>query len=290
MMFAHGFGCDQSMWRHVWPAFEDDFGSSCSTTSAPAARTPRRSIASATPRCAATPTTSCRSAGARSARRRLRRPFGQRDDRHPRRRRRARPLRHARADRPLAALRRRRRLPRRLHEADIDGLLDVDGRNYLGWSSAMAPVIMGNDDRPELGEELTNSFCRSDPEIARQFARVTFLSDNRDDLAAVARPCLVLQCSDDPIAPEAVGRYVAASLPREQLRAARGDRPLPEPQRAAGDDRRDQGVPRRVTPDDAFSTRARRTSSRTRRAAISPAPSTARSCASTARSSSWTGP
>ena len=85
--------------------------------------------------------------------------------------------------------------------------------NFLGWSSTMAPVIMGNPDRPELGEELTNSFCRSDPEIARQFARVTFMSDNRDDLAAVRTPALVLQCSDDPIAPEAVGRYVDAALP-----------------------------------------------------------------------------
>ena len=102
-------------------------------------------------------------------------------------------------------------------EADIEGLLDSMDSNYLGWSSTMAPVIMGNADRPELGEELTNSFCRSDPEIARQFARVTFLSDNRDDLAGVRTPCLVLQCSDDPIAPEAVGRYVAATLPQSSF-------------------------------------------------------------------------
>jgi sigma-B regulation protein RsbQ len=67
---------------------------------------------------------------------------------------------------------------------------------------------MGNSDRPELGQELTNSFCRTDPAIARQFARVTFLSDNRADLASVAVPTLVLQCSQDVIAPEAVGRYV----------------------------------------------------------------------------------
>ena len=69
----------------------------------------------------------------------------------------------------------------------------------------MAPVIMGNPDRPELGAELTNSFCRTDPEIARQFARVTFTSDNRADLASVSVPTLVLQCSEDAIAPEAVG-------------------------------------------------------------------------------------
>src|ERR1051326_8338039 len=80
---------------------------------------------------------------------------------------------------------------------DIDGLLDSLESNYLGWSAAMAPVIMGNPDRPELGEELTNSFCRTDPAIAREFARVTFLSDNRADLRTVNVPCLVLQCSDD---------------------------------------------------------------------------------------------
>jgi sigma-B regulation protein RsbQ len=91
---------------------------------------------------------------------------------------------------------------------DIDGLLESLDSNYLGWSGAMAPVIMGNADRPELGSELTNSFCRTDPEIARHFARVTFTSDNRADLASVSVPTLVLQCSDDVIAPEVVGRYM----------------------------------------------------------------------------------
>jgi sigma-B regulation protein RsbQ len=81
----------------------------------------------------------------------------------------------------------------------------------------MAPVIMGNADRPELGEELTNSFCRSDPDIARRFARVTFLSDNRGDLGRVRTPSLVLQCADDAIAPEPVGRYVHAHLPGSSL-------------------------------------------------------------------------
>ncbi|MFP2908202.1 alpha/beta fold hydrolase [Pyxidicoccus sp. 3LFB2] len=100
---------------------------------------------------------------------------------------------------------------------DIDGLLDSLDSNYLGWSSAMAPVIMGNKDRPELGEELTNSFCRTDPEIARHFAHVTFLSDNRDDLAKVKTRSLVLQCSQDVIAPEVVGRYVHQQLTDSQL-------------------------------------------------------------------------
>jgi sigma-B regulation protein RsbQ len=93
-------------------------------------------------------------------------------------------------------------------EEDVEGLLASLDSNYLGWSSAMAPVIMGNPDRPELGAELTESFCRADPEIQKRFARATFLSDNREDLARVRVPTLVLQCSDDVIAPDAVGEYV----------------------------------------------------------------------------------
>ena len=100
---------------------------------------------------------------------------------------------------------------------DIEGLLASMDSNYLGWSGAMAPVIMGNVDRPELGDELTNSFCRADPEIARHFARVTFMSDNRADLAGLPTPALVLQTTDDPIAPEAVGRYVHEQLPRSSF-------------------------------------------------------------------------
>jgi sigma-B regulation protein RsbQ len=96
---------------------------------------------------------------------------------------------------------------------DIIGLLDALDANHLGWSAQMAPVIMGNPDHPELAEELTNSFCRTDPDIARQFARVTFLSDNRADLPGVAVPTLVLQCSEDVIAPECVGRFVHESIP-----------------------------------------------------------------------------
>ena len=97
--------------------------------------------------------------------------------------------------------------------ADIVAMLDSLESNHLGWSAQMAPVMMGTPDRPELGEELTNSFCRTDPDIAHRFARVTFLSDNRDDLAAVTVPTLVLQCTDDVIAPEVVGRYVHEAIP-----------------------------------------------------------------------------
>ena len=97
--------------------------------------------------------------------------------------------------------------------ADVAEMLEALDANHLGWSARMAPLIMGNADRPELAEELTNSFCRTAPDIARQFARVTFLSDNRADLPGVAVPTLVLQCSQDVIAPDAVGRYVHQQIP-----------------------------------------------------------------------------
>jgi sigma-B regulation protein RsbQ len=101
--------------------------------------------------------------------------------------------------------------------ADIEALLTSMESNYLGWSTAMAPAIMGHPERPELGAELTESFCRTDPEIARQFARVTFLSDNRSDLAAVNTPALILQCAQDVIAPVVVGEYVRDHLPGGEL-------------------------------------------------------------------------
>ncbi|MFD8425009.1 alpha/beta fold hydrolase [Streptomyces sp. NPDC059466] len=100
---------------------------------------------------------------------------------------------------------------------DIDELLESLDANYLGWSGAMAPVIAGNPERPELGEELTNSFCRTDPDIARVFARVTFLSDNREDLARVGVPTLVAQCSSDAIAPPEVGAFVQSRIVGSRL-------------------------------------------------------------------------
>lgn len=100
---------------------------------------------------------------------------------------------------------------------DIDSLLDTLSGNYLGWSSTMAPAIMGAPDQPELGEELTNSFCRTDPAIAKQFAGVTFLSDNRADLHRLTRPVLILQNTDDIIAPVEVGAYLHETLPQSTL-------------------------------------------------------------------------
>ena len=101
---------------------------------------------------------------------------------------------------------------------DIDELLGALDANYLGWSSAMAPVIVGNADRPELGQELAATFCQADPRVAHQFATVTFRSDTRAELAGVAIPTLVLQCRDDAIAPMAVGDYVHRSIPGSTLR------------------------------------------------------------------------
>ncbi|WP_457427245.1 alpha/beta fold hydrolase [Roseateles sp. P5_E7] len=101
--------------------------------------------------------------------------------------------------------------------ADIDGLLDMLESNYLGWASNMAPAIMGVPERPELGLELTESFCRTDPDIAKQFARVTFLSDHRADLAGLQEPTLLIQSTEDIIAPVAVGEYMHRVLPKATL-------------------------------------------------------------------------
>ncbi len=214
MVFAHGFGCDQAMWRYVWPAFADRFrvvlfdyvGSGESDLSA----YDRRRYGSLDG-YAADVLDVCAELDLRDV------VF----------------VGHSVSSMigVLAAKREPQRFgafvligpsPRYIDddgyvggftEADIDGLLESMDSNYLGWSAAMAPVIMGNPDRPELGEELTTSFCQTDPEIARRFASVTFRSDNRADLEGLGAPCLIVQCSDDPIAPESVGRYVAARLP-----------------------------------------------------------------------------
>src|SRR4051794_1814547 len=219
MVFSHGFGCDQNMWRHVWPAFAQNHrivlfdhvghGGSDRTAFDPERYATLDGYA-------ADVLDICRELeldsgvvfvghsvsamiGALAAA--------------------AEPERFARLVMVGPS-------PRYLDDdgyvggfsrGDIDGLLDSLESNYLGWSSTMAPMIMGNDDRPELGEELTSSFCATDPAIARHFARVTFLSDNRADLARVPTRSLVLQCSADVIAPHAVGEYVHAHLPDSEL-------------------------------------------------------------------------
>jgi len=101
--------------------------------------------------------------------------------------------------------------------ADVEELCNTIDNNYLGWSGTMAPAIMGAPEKPELGVELTNSFCRTDPEIAKHFARTTFLSDHRDALSKSITPSLILQCSDDFIAPRTVGEYMHKTMPDAEL-------------------------------------------------------------------------
>jgi sigma-B regulation protein RsbQ len=218
MVLAHGFGCDQNMWRFVWPAFADEYrivlfdhvgagGSDAAAYDRDRYSSLRGYAEDVLEICRELDLTDIvfvghsvsamigvLAAGAEPGR------FGRLVLVGP--------------------------SPRYIDDTDytggfsredIEGLLESMDSNYLGWSNAMAPVIMGNEERPELGDELTNSFCRADPEIARHFARVTFLSDNRDDLPGMRTPSLVLQCADDAIAPDAVGEYVDRRLPDSRL-------------------------------------------------------------------------
>ena len=104
---------------------------------------------------------------------------------------------------------------------EIDGLLETMEKNYIGWANFLAPAIMKNPDRPELAAELETSFCSTDPVIARRFAEATFFADNRGDLAAVQHPSLIMQCSDDMIAPDAVGDYVHRAIAGSTLQKLR---------------------------------------------------------------------
>ncbi|MCW3001885.1 MAG: alpha/beta hydrolase [Conexibacter sp.] len=214
IVFSHGFGCDQNMWRFVWPSFADDHrvvlfdhvghGGSDLTAFDPVRYATLEGYAEDV-------LDVCRALDLQDA------VF----------------VGHSVSSivGALAATAEPERFSRLVmigpspcyidddgytggfSRADIDELLDSLESNYLGWSAAMAPVIMGNEDRPELGEELTQLFCATDPEIAKHFARVTFLSDNRADLPHVPVPTLVLQCSSDVIAPDGVGDYVHRHLP-----------------------------------------------------------------------------
>jgi sigma-B regulation protein RsbQ len=218
MLFAHGFGCDQNMWRHVWPAFAADHrvvlfdyvGAGGSDTAAfdPARYETLEGYArDVLEICAALELSDVIFVGHSVSA-----MIGA--------------LAAAAVPEHFARLVLVGPSPRYIDDddyaggftrEDIEGLLDAMDSNYLGWSGQMAQVIMANPERPELGEELANSFCRSDPKIARHFARVTFLSDNRTDLARVPTQSLVLQCSDDAIAPDAVGEYVTRQLADARL-------------------------------------------------------------------------
>ena len=218
MLFAHGFGCDQNMWRYVAPAFADRYqvvlfdhvgaGSTDPTSYDPERHDSLQGYAEDVVEI-------CDALGLRDVvfvGHSVSAMIGV--------------LAHVARPDLFAALVLVGPSPRYINDEgyvggfgrpDIEELLGSLESNYLGWSSAMAPVIMGNGDRPELGQELTASFCRTDPEIARQFARVTFLSDNRKDLGAVSVPTLVLQCRDDVIAPMEVGGYVHDAIPGSVL-------------------------------------------------------------------------
>jgi sigma-B regulation protein RsbQ len=218
MMFAHGFGCDQNMWRYVSPAFEDRF----------------RTIlfdhvgAGGSDLKAYDPSKYSTLGGYADDVVEIGNELGLED---------AVFVGHSvsamigllasfKAPGMFKSLVMVGPSPRYIDDEDYVGgfkqqqiseLLEFLADNHMGWSTAMAPVIMGNSDRPELGEELTNSFCRTDPDIAKQFARVTFMSDNREDLAKVTIPTLILQCSEDVIAPTAVGDYVQKQIPNSKL-------------------------------------------------------------------------
>lgn len=220
LLFAHGFGCDQNMWRFVTPAFEDDYrivlfdyvGAGKSDLAAYDARrygSLHGYAQDVLDICAALDLRDVLFVGHSVSG-----VIGM-----------------------LAAIREPDRFARLLlitpspryindadgyvggfDRADIDGLLETMDKNYLGWASFLAPVVMQNAERPEPTRELQDSFCSTDPEIARLFARVTFLSDNRRDLADVPVPSLIVQCSEDAIAPLAVGDYLHRHLPHSTLR------------------------------------------------------------------------
>jgi sigma-B regulation protein RsbQ len=214
MIFAHGFGCDQHMWRFVAPAFEEDhrvvlFDYVGAGASDPAAYDPERYgslegyVTDLLEICEQLELSDAVVVGHSVSA-----IIGV--------------LASARDPQRIGTLVLVGPSPRYIDDdgytggfsrEDIEELLESLDSNFLGWSSTMAPAIMGNPDRPELGAELTESFCRMDPEVASRFARVTFLSDNRADLPAVRVPTLVLQCSDDAIAPRAVGEYVHREIP-----------------------------------------------------------------------------
>jgi sigma-B regulation protein RsbQ len=218
MMFAHGFGCDQKMWRHVAPAFEEDFrvllfdhvgagGSNLAAFDPERYRTLAGYAADVLDICAQLDAKNVVFVGHSVS---------------------AMIGVLAAIERPDVFARlvligpspcyiNREGYTGGFEESDIEDLLDLLEANQLGWSQRMAPVIMGNPGRPELSAELGDSFCRTDPVIARHFARTTFTSDNREDLPRVRVPALILQSADDVIAPVEVGRYVHEKLVGSEL-------------------------------------------------------------------------
>lgn len=218
MLFAHGFGCDQSVWRYVTPAFEashrvvlfDNIGAGGSDLAAY-----NRTKYSKLDGYADDVLDICRELDLRDV------VF----------------VGHSVSAMVgvLAAIKDPERFerlvlvapsPRYINDAnyiggftqsDINGLLELLDSNYMAWSSMLAPTIMGNPERPELGAELTTSFCRTNPAVARHFARVTFLSDHRAELPKLRKPSLILQCAEDALASSAIGEYLHRNLSNSEL-------------------------------------------------------------------------
>jgi sigma-B regulation protein RsbQ len=224
MVFAHGFGCDQTMWREVAPAFEADYrvvlfdfiGAGGSDTSA---YDPERhaSLSGYADDVLAI----CRELGledvvfvGHSVSAMIGILASLRDPGRFRSLVLVGPSPCYINDPPYVG---------GFEREDIEGLLAMMEKNYGGWAQAMAPVIMKNPDRPALAAELEELFCATDRDIARDFAAVTFLSDNRDDLGGVEVPSLILQCTDDAIAPDAVGEYLRDRLPHSTFRKLRAN-------------------------------------------------------------------
>ena len=219
MVFAHGFGCDQNMWRHVAPAFEDDYRvvlfdyvgagkSDLAAYDADRYATLDGYAQDILEICEALDLRDIIFVGHSVSS-----IIGV--------------LAAKRAPERFAHLILVGPSPRYINDdgyvggferSDIEGLLEMMDRNYIGWANFLAPAIVKNPDRPELAEELNASFCSTDPVIARRFAEATFFSDNRADLPGVTTPALILQCSDDMIAPETVGRYVHERMPGSTFR------------------------------------------------------------------------
>jgi sigma-B regulation protein RsbQ len=220
MLFAHGFGCDQNMWRHITPAFADDYkvvlfdyvGAGKSDLRAYDAERYSRLDGYAddiVEICEALDLQDVILVGHSVSSMIALLAVRKAPDR-------------------FAKLVLVGPSPRYINEppdytggferADIEGLLEMMDKNYIGWANFLAPAIMKNPDQPGLAEELTESFCSTDPVIARRFAEATFFADNREDLAAVNVPSLILQCTDDIIAPLEVGEYMHRNLAGSTLR------------------------------------------------------------------------
>ncbi|HEX2607823.1 MAG TPA: alpha/beta hydrolase [Flavisolibacter sp.] len=219
MLFAHGFGCDQNMWRYITPAFEDDykiilFDYVGAGKSDKASYNPERY--STLEGYAQDIVEICQAMGLKdvilvghsvSSMTGLLAAVEYPDY-----------FSHIIMVGPSPCYINKEGYLGGFEQQDIEGLLETMEKNYIGWANFLAPNIMANNDRPELGQELADSFCSTDPVIAQQFARATFYSDNRQDLHKLAVPSLILQCDEDIIAPTEVGSYLHSHLPKSQLK------------------------------------------------------------------------